>query len=247
MDSTRRGALTVNLSPQTGRFWRPSILWLRGDWQRLGSKKTHRLGSEVPRPCLGVCRGKGESGQGGGGAHGQGWAEVVTGREAGSLPRSLRWTLLSSLWRPRALTGLFALHIFPSAGIQTQRIPNTFLSQSNHRAATIMIPSYPLFLSLPNSSPLPGLFPQIFRKECHGSFENRKKTKKQKNPLLDFFTSPVVGAPPLEAEVLMMPTGGDLGRCPCALPTVLTVNKEGVAQLFRMSVKAGVVVLFSPA
>ena len=109
-----------------------------------------------------------------------------------------------------------------------------------------MIPSYPLFLSLPNSSPLLGLFPQIFRKECHGSFENRKK-KKQKNPPLDFFTSPVVEAPPLEAEVLMMPTGGDLGRRPCALPTVLTVNKEGVARLFRMSAKAGVVVLFSPA
>lgn len=82
-----------------------------------------------------------------------------------------------------------------------------------------MTPSQPLFLSLPYSSPLPGLFPHIFRKECRGSSENEKQTtNKQKNPLLDFFTSQVVRAPPLEAAVLTMPTGGDLGRHPCALP-----------------------------
>ena len=89
--------------------------------------------------------------------------------------------------------------------------------------------------------------PWEFREQKKQKNKKNKTKQNKKTPLLDFFTSPVVGAPPLEAEVLMMPTGGDLGRCPCALPTVLTVNKEGVAQLFRMSVKAGVVVLFSPA
>lgn len=79
-----------------------------------------------------------------------------------------------------------------------------------------MTPSQPLFLSLPHSSPLPGLFPHIFGKECRGNSET--ENKQTENRLLDFFTSQVVGAPPWEAAVLTMPTGGDLGRHPCALP-----------------------------
>lgn len=33
-------------------------------WVEVGGRKDAKEGSEVPRPCLGVCRGKGESGHG---------------------------------------------------------------------------------------------------------------------------------------------------------------------------------------
>lgn len=33
-------------------------------WVEVGGRKDAKEGSEVARPCLGVCRGKGESGQG---------------------------------------------------------------------------------------------------------------------------------------------------------------------------------------
>ena len=73
------------------------------------------------------------------------------------------------------------------------------------------------------------------------------RTEKKKNKKTLFWTFSLAQWSEHRLWRLMMPTGGDLGRHPCALPTVLTVNKEGIARLFRMSAKAGVVVLFSPA
>lgn len=52
-------------------------------------------------------------------------------------------------WRPRAPPRLFALHIFHALHPDSLWIPNTLLSQSDHRAATVMTPSQPLFLSSP--------------------------------------------------------------------------------------------------
>lgn len=145
---------------------------------------------------------------------------------------------------PGAPLRLFALHIFPCAGIQTQMIPNTLLSQSDHRAATVMTP-VPATVSLP--PPLQstsGFIPPHLRRNAVGI--PRLKTNKQKTVFWTFSLA-MVGAPPWEAAVLTMPPlevtlGGTL-----RFATVLTVNKEGAAQRFRMSAKAGAVVLFSPA
>lgn len=89
MDSTQSGAPTVNLSPRQVGSGDPAFCGCPETGRDWEAEKTQRLSSKVPRPRLGDCRGKGEPGQGEGGARGQCWAEVVAerGRKSSQEPQ----------------------------------------------------------------------------------------------------------------------------------------------------------------
>ena len=220
MDSTQSGAPTVNLSPRQVGSGDSVFCGCPETGRNREAEKTQRLSSKVPRPRLGDCRGKGEPGQGRWGTR------PVLGRSrhrerqkvfpgASDEPSSV----------PRGGPGLWlGCLLCTSSHLLASRV-NGFPAPSSLRGTTEQPQLWSHLIHCFSPSPTPAHFrvysPKSLGRNAvgvSGMKQNKTKNPPKPNPLLGFFTSLVVWAPPLEVEVLMTPTGGDLGRHPCPCP-----------------------------